>query len=295
MLASVESRRSSETIRVSVIIVNWKVRDFLRRCLESLDGQAGPSDEIIVVDNFSQDGSPSMLADAFPHVRVIANDVNLGHGVAMNQGATAAEGELLAFANPDLLFRPDCLPILTAFMKDHPEALAATGKVLGRDGHLALGSRRGRYDLPALILDALGIAAARPFLFRSGDHYLQGVPVGEVAEVEGISGVLLVVRREAFLAVGGFDPRLNHACQDIDLSFRLRAMGGKIFYVPEAEILHFQGRSTRQWWKHKGVQYLEKAIFLRKNYGWVAAMLHILLLPPAILASLLFRGERERS
>ncbi len=278
-------------VRASVIIVNWKVRTFLRRCLESLEGQLGNETEVIVVDNDSQDGSQAMLAESFPHVQVIANEKNLGHGAAMNQGAAMARGEVLIFANPDLLFRPDCLPTLTAFMEAHPEAVAATGKILGDDGRLHIGSRRGRYDIPSLIVDALGIAAHRPSAFPSLDHYLQEAPEGEVGEVESISGVLLVIRRDDFFALGGFDGRLNHACQDIDLSYRVRDAGGKIFYVPQAEVLHFQGRSTAQWRKHRGVQFLEKAIFLGKNLGSLAAALHVILLPPAILAGLLAPRE----
>ena len=284
MDAKLRYKQESEAVRVSVIIVNWKVRELLRRCLESLDAQTGPGTEVIVVDNHSQDGSQAMLKDAFPHVNVIANEANLGHGVAMNQGAAMARGDLLIFANPDLLFLPGCLRSLTSFMEERPGIVAATGKVLGLDGRIQIGSRRGRYDLPSLLLDALGIADSRPFLFPSFDHYLMGSPEDNACEVEAISGVLLAVRKDAFSGLGGFDARLNHACQDLDLSFRLRATGGRIFYVPEAEVLHFQGRSTRQWRKHRAVQYMEKAVFLATHYGPHYAALHLLLLPLAILA-----------
>ncbi len=284
MGAKLKYEQKSDAIRVSVIIVNWKVRDLLRRCLESLEAQAGPGTEVIVVDNHSQDGSQAMLEDTFPYVNVIANEANLGHGVAMNQGAAIARGSLLIFANPDLLFLPGCLPSLTSFMEERPGVVAATGTDLDLEGRIQIGSRRGRYDLPSLVLDALGIAASRPSLFPSFDHYLVGLPEESACEVEGISGVLLAVRKDAFSGLGGFDARMNHACQDIDLSHRLRATGGRIFYVPEAEVLHFQGRSTRQWRKHKAVQYMEKAVFLTTHYGPHYAILHLIMLPLALLA-----------
>src|SRR5690606_1303613 len=136
-------------VDVSVVIVNYNVREFLEQALESVArASAGLTVETFVVDNDSADGSVAMVRERFPDVRVIANEENVGFARANNQAIREARGRYLLILNPDTLLQEDTLQALVGFMDRHPEAGAAGCRILNPDGTFAPESRRS-FPTPA--------------------------------------------------------------------------------------------------------------------------------------------------
>ena len=140
------------TVDVSVVIVNYNVREFLEQALGSVDrASAGLNVETFVVDNNSVDGSVAAVREHFPHVRVIANEANVGFGRANNQAIREARGRYVLVLNPDTLLQEDTLRTLVAFMDAHPDAGAAGCRILNPDGTFAPESRRA-FPTPSVAL-----------------------------------------------------------------------------------------------------------------------------------------------
>jgi len=136
-LESVKWGRNMNGIELSICIVNYEARDFLRECLLSLpDACPGLSWEVIVVDNGSRDGSVAMLREEFPYARVIENPGNLGYTLPMNQALKEAQGRYLIQLNPDTLVKAGAFAALAGYMEQHPQVGICTPKVLNRDGTL---------------------------------------------------------------------------------------------------------------------------------------------------------------
>ncbi|MGE3910730.1 MAG: glycosyltransferase family 2 protein, partial [Chloroflexota bacterium] len=126
---------STTTATLTAVVVSYNRRDLVARCLDSLlsDPEA-PSLEVIVVDNASQDGAATMLAEQYPGVRVIANDVNVGYGRACNQGLAVAQGRYLLVLNQDIVVRPGSLAALVRFADEHPDAGLVGARLEYEDG-----------------------------------------------------------------------------------------------------------------------------------------------------------------
>jgi N-acetylglucosaminyl-diphospho-decaprenol L-rhamnosyltransferase len=215
---------AAQSMAVSVVVVTFESGATLGRCLADLKAQSFTDFETLLVDNASRDGSAQAAAAADPSLILIANDANLGFAAAVNQAARAARGRWLALLNPDAYARPDWLEQLMAAAAAHPSVRA-------------FGSRQLMADDPSR-LDGLGDAmslAGYPFRggYRQPDPHRQGV-----GEVFSACGGAMLVDRELFLALGGFDERLFCYCEDVDLGYRMRLAGEAALVVPEAVVLH---------------------------------------------------------
>jgi hypothetical protein len=222
---------------LSICLLNWNTLDFLRRCLESL--RAAPPrvpGEIIVVDNASTDGSAAMVAAEFPEVRVIANPVNLEYARGNNQAIAASRGEIVLLLNPDTEVTPGALDRIVSFLQANPTAGAAAPRLIYPDGSPQQSVRA--FPAPgALLRDVLG---------RSGGYRTAVPETGEPVEVDQPMAAALALRRDALAEVGTFDERFPMFFNDVDLCYRLRQAGWKIYALPEAVIVHHLGASTRQ-------------------------------------------------
>jgi len=236
---------NSITGDISVIIVSYNVRDFLRQCLHSLEKAGeGMSVEIIVVDNASRDGSAGMVREQFPRVRLIENEVNRGFSRANNQAMRVARGRYLLLINPDTLAREDTLTALLDFMSAHPEAGAAGCKILNPDGTLQLSCRRS-FPTPWVALSKiLGLSRLFPNSRLFGKYNLTYLDPDRVAEVDALSGSFLFLRRQALEKVGLFDEEYFMYGEDLDLCYRIKRASWTIYYVPTTQIIHYKGKST---------------------------------------------------
>jgi GT2 family glycosyltransferase len=234
---------------ITVCIVNWNVREDLRRCLDSLacvaEGSSPVSTQIIVVDNASVDGSVEILRHDFPHVQLIANADNRGFARANNQAFEHARGRYVLMLNPDTIVPPGGLAKLVAFGDAHPASGAVGPKLLNTDGSLQHSCRRFPTIAAALFRNTMLGAlfpralAAQVYLMADFDHMHE-------AEVEWVSGACLMLRREALAQVVGLDEGFFWGSEDVDLCWRLHKAGWKVTYTPEPQVVHAIGRSTDQ-------------------------------------------------
>lgn len=224
---------------VSIVIVSYNVRDHLERCLLSL----GHDHEIIVVDNASKDGSAVMVAEKFPSVKLIQNQLNRGFGPACNQGISLAQGQLILLLNPDCVATDGSVKRLTAVFAD-PNIVAAGGRLEFQDGSLQHSACRN-LDLWAVFLEQSGLEhLARKALWLNPYWRTHLLPTNAPSEVEQVMGACLMFRPVAL-----FDERFFLYCEDTELCLQLRKQG-RILYEPRAVFRHALGQSStaRRWY-----------------------------------------------
>lgn len=232
---------------LSVILVNYNVKEFLSNCLESVYRAAeGLSFEIIVVDNASADGSKEFLEPKFPGVHFIWNSQNVGFGAANNQAIRQAKGRYILLLNPDTLLQEDSLQVMIRYMEEHPECGASGCKILNADGSFAPESRRSVPTLMSSLYKTLGLTAIFPQSHRFGRYYLGWLPEDEGGKVPVLSGSFMFFRGEVLRELKGFDERFFMYGEDIDLCVRVTEAGWNIDYVPDTSIIHYKGESSRK-------------------------------------------------
>lgn len=232
---------------LSIIIVNFNVRHFLEQALISIQKATQSfQTEIFVVDNASQDGSVAMVQKKFPWVKLIINTKNRGFGAANNQALKQAAGRYIAMINPDTIIQEDTFFVLTKFFEEHPEAGMLGCKILNPDGTLQLACRRS-FPSPWVAFSKIsGLSHLFPGTKIFGRYNLTYLDPDESYEVEAISGSFMLARKTALDQVGHFDETWFMYGEDLDLCYRFREAGWKIFYVPATKIIHFKGESSKQ-------------------------------------------------
>lgn len=247
---------------LSVIIVTWNVRALLRTCLLALPAAtAGLRTEIIAVDNGSTDGSPEMLTEDFPHVRLLRNAENAGFARANNQGLALAAGRYAVLLNSDTEPLPQSLTHMVQFMDAHPRAGAASPRLVRPDGTpqpYAYGE-----DPSPIYLLRRGLAHLR-------HGYLHDWSVAAPLQAGWVSGACLVARRAAVEQVGGLDERIFMYFEDNDWCRRMRREDWEVWYNPQAEVMHVGGASLAQNPRARALYYDSLVYFYRKHYGRLA-------------------------
>ncbi len=233
---------------VSIIIVSWNVAPLLGQCLRSVAADAaGLSAEVIVVDNASSDRSVAVLRSEFPEVRLIANDANFGFARACNQGLRHASAPLVLLLNPDTVVARGALTTLIRFLREHADAGMVGPALQNEDGTFQQASARLLPTVARLVAsDVLRLPKA-PLLGRWFQRKLISPYDPDTRqEVQAISGAAMLVRREVFEQAGGFGECFIHCGEDLDLCYRIRRAGWKVYFVPEARVVHLRGQSSRQ-------------------------------------------------
>lgn len=236
----------NDASELTVVIVSHNTRDLLRECLRSLAaaGDRVPL-RVIVVDNASRDDSPAMVRREFPGVELAANPDNVGYSRAVNQALRVARGPYALVLNPDILVRPGSLDRLVSFMEEHPRAGVAGGKLLNPDGSLQH-SCRTFYTLRTLLYrrTVLGKIFPRSRVIR--DHLMADWDHAAAREVDWVLGACMMVRREAIHDVGLMDERFFLYFEDVDWCYRMNRRGWKVWYVPDAVMVHHHRRESAQ-------------------------------------------------
>lgn len=259
---------------LSIIIVSWNVRDLLRACLRSLTTDPCPlTPELIVVDNASADGSAEMVATEFPQARLIANATNRGFTAANNQGLALARGRYVLFLNPDTEVIGDALATMVAYMDAHPEVGALGPQLRYGDGSLQ-SSRRRFPTLATALFESTPLAwhwpaARNPWARR---YHMTDRPDDMEQEVEWLVGAALMVRREALDEVGGFDEGYFMYSEELDWCRRAKGAGWRIVYLPTAQIIHHEGKSSEQVVAARHIHFHTSRVrYFHKFHGPVAA------------------------
>jgi len=235
-------------MRLSVCIVTWNTRDFLRDCLRSLSDYPpdGADLEIIVVDNASADGSAAMVRADFPAVQLIANTGNSGYAEGNNQALAAATGNYLLLLNPDVTVHPDSLTLALAWMQAHPDAAVLGCRLMGLDGQTQR-SLRGFPDPGPVLWEFLGLSRLLPRSRLFGAYRMTWFGYDRAVEVDQPMGSFLLLTRAAYQTVGGLDTSFPIFFNEVDWCWRAKRQHGlKIYYTPDVAVTHFGAASTQQ-------------------------------------------------
>jgi hypothetical protein len=191
---------------LTICILTLNSRDFLRECLNSIREYPPKGRyEILVADNGSDDGTPAMLQEEFPEVKVILNEKNLGFTKPSNQMLQLAKGEFLLLLNPDTQLTEDCFNPQLDFLKAHPDVGVSIPKVLSADGSFQKQSRRGEATPMEVIGYFFRLGKLFPKSKTLNGYLLSWLPENEIAEVKAVSGSCMFIRRQAWEDVGDFD------------------------------------------------------------------------------------------
>lgn len=231
---------------ISVCVVNWRTSAELERLAASLPEGAGDEPwELRIVDNDSGDGSLERLRTSLPEATVIEMGRNAGFGSGVNRAAREASGEFLMVLNPDTRVSPGALGILARHLRERPEVALAAPQLVGPDGGRQASARRFPSATAAAFRGTpLGWIFPRNRFART--YLMEDATFDEPTEVEWVSGSAMMLRRETFEAVGGFDEGFFMYCEDVDLCKRLHEAGWRVEYVPEASVEHKVGASSDQ-------------------------------------------------
>lgn len=234
----------------SVVVVSHRSAATLEHCLRSVLASAA-SVELIVVDNASDDGSAGLavrLAAAEPRLRVVANGDNRGYAAACNQGAAIANGDALLFLNPDAFIAGDTIAVMRAHLAGHATVGLLGARVVDSRGRPCGPQRRREPTARRSLMSVTGLARLEPWL-----PALAGVEAPQpsarptaIEPVDAVNGAAMLVRRDAFAAVGGFDAAFRLHAEDLDLCRRLRDAGWRVARAGDVTITHIGGVSGRR-------------------------------------------------
>jgi GT2 family glycosyltransferase len=229
---------------LSIIIVSFNTRDVTLECLRSVYRETRNCKfELIVVDNASQDGSAAAIKSEFPEVMLVALTKNLGFGGANNLAAKRAKGNYLLLLNPDTVVLNGAVDTLMRFARETPYAGIWGGRTLFPDGSLNTTSCWRAMSLWGLFCWATGLTRLRPNspLFNY-DGY-GGWNRDSIRQVDTITGCFLLISRQDWENLQGFDPTFYMYGEEADLCLRARRRGARPMMTPEAEIIHYGGLS----------------------------------------------------
>jgi GT2 family glycosyltransferase len=295
---------------ISIIILTRSQRELLLRAVESCvreihaNGFAG---EIILVDNASTDGSPQRVAAEFPEVVLIRNEVNRSFSAGNNQGIRASQGRLVLLLNDDAILEPGSLRLLVAALDSDRKIGAIGPKLLNPDGSTQHYYTNCRF--PRLRSLMLGWLELTPLLEKRAwtrdlfTHYHDQERGGET---DWVGGACLLARRSDLDAVGLLDESYCFGMEDIDLCYRLKQRGQKIFYLTEARVTHHGSASLKrlQSIERKIINLRALLLYEKKHAGLpqyvlfkviILSGLALFHIPAAVVSEMRSRGSRRRS
>lgn len=264
-------------MKLSVVIVNYNVRELLSECIKSVNtALTGIDGDIYVVDNNSSDGSVAYIRDHFPDVHVIANSDNQGFAHANNQAIRQTNSDYVLLLNPDTVVFEGTLRGCVDFMDAHPQCGGVGVRMLTREGTVAPESRRAIPTPWVAFLKMLGFTRK---------YYMSHLPWDKPGQIEVISGAFCMLRHKALDQIGLLDEDFFMYGEDIDLSYRLLKGGWENWFLPY-DIIHYKGESTQKSsFRYVHVFYQAMLIFFRKHYAHLSFLISL-----PIQAAIYFRA-----
>lgn len=232
---------------LSIIIVNWRVRELLHDCLQSVFRNtrlARERYEVVVVDNDSGDGSSDMVRKSFPDATLIENTTNLGFGAANNQAMAVCSGEWILLLNPDTLVPPGAIDCMLDKMLASPRAAVLGCRLENADGSLQRWTGGAFPNIWNLLCHYFFLDRLLPAPLRPAPLYLDRDVQADL-RVGWVSGACMLLKRSA---VGEqiFNPHFFMYGEDMELCHRMHRAGHEVLYTPAATIRHFQGESMKK-------------------------------------------------
>lgn len=269
-------------LKISVIIVNYNVRELLENCINSiLQASHNITVEIIVFDNNSFDGSVEFIKKKFSiqkNITVIANNENIGFAKANNEAVKFAKGEFLLILNPDTILQEDTLEKVMHFYNNTQKCGAVTCKLILPNGELDVACRRSFPKPSVAITRVLGLSKIFPKSKIFGKYNLTYLDENKTYEVDAIVGAFMFMKRDLFSSLGGFDEEYFMYGEDLDLCYRIKQRDLSIWYYHETSIIHYKGSSTRK----SSLSYVRNfytamRLFTEKNLKIKSPLLNILI------------------
>jgi len=232
-------------IDISIIVVSYNTKGFLRKCIASiLENVKSVSYEIIVVDNNSSDMSSEMIKKEFPQVKLIVNKKNTGFSKANNQGIKVSqESSYVLFLNPDTILQEKTIDKMVEFMDAHEDAGASTCKIIMPNGEIDDASHRGFPTPWNALCHFSGLSRIFPKSRIFTGYNLGWMDLEITHEIDALAGAFMLVRRIAGEKAGWWDEDYFFYGEDIDFCYMLKQKRWKIYYVPKASIIHYKGVS----------------------------------------------------
>lgn len=254
---------------VSIIILSYNTEELTKRCLTAVFAHLKKGTfEVIVVDNNSADGSVNMIKNDFPQVRLMANDKNIGFAAGCNLGAKDAVGQYLLFLNSDIELEKDILPDLLTVFEKHSEAGVVGCQLVHTDG-----SPQRSYG------EFYALGSVFRLLFGGEKAELKRFTATGVQKVDWVSGGCLVIKKDLFEAIEGFDDNFFMYIEDMELCYRVREKGSAVYFSPEIHVKHVgQGSSNKTFaivQIYKGLQYFYKKHANPLQYTMVKLLLAV--------------------
>jgi len=218
---------------ISIIVLNWNGKKYLKVCLDSLRKQNFKNFEVILIDNGSEDESIEFVKNNYPEIKIIALQENMGFSKAVNIGIKEARGDYIALLNNDTEIHPDWLKNLRLALAGNQKISFCASKMLSFNERDVIDSAGDRYS----------ISKDRCLIYRIGRDQKDGPRFNQSKEVFSARGGAAIYRKELFNEIGLFDEDFFISYEDVDLSFRAQLAGLKCLYVPSAIVYHI-GRVT---------------------------------------------------
>ncbi len=247
-------------LTLSIVIITKDTRELLEGLLDSIEKDASLMPlgrEIIIIDNASTDGTEEFVKNACPHARYVRNDRNAGFAVAVNQGARVAAGRYVLLLNSDTRLIEGEVAKMVAAAEDIPD-LGLMGPQLVY-GDLSL--QRSVAAVPGLTGEVL------PGSSRVA-HAAPAGSTGPARDVESLIGAAIMIRKNAFDDLHGFDERFFFFLEETDFCLRARRKGYRVVFFPGARVIHLQGRTVRKTWVKGRMEYnISLRKFIKKHHG----------------------------
>lgn len=216
------------TPKVSIIILNWNKLEYLRNCVSSIEKNTRyPNYEVVVFDNGSKEPGTKEYLGSLKRHKAVSNPDNIGFARGNNEAVKSSAGEFVLFLNNDTVVHDNWLEPMVKLMLKDPSCGAVGSKLLYPDGTI---------QHIGVMFDYRG--NSRHIFKKYPPHIPQAL---ETVEREAVTGACLLMRRDVFDRVGGFDGRFRQGSEDIDLCLKIRELGLKIMYCPESVLTHFEG------------------------------------------------------
>lgn len=240
---------------VSIIIPLYNQAAYTQQCLESLVASTTSDYEVVLVDNASSDETADLLQSLEGDVRIIRNAENLGFARACNQGAAVAQGQYLLFLNNDTLLLPGWLEPLTAVLDQEADVAVVGAKLLLPNGTL----QHAGVELVENRLNGVSLTPLHRYYGFSGDY----PPANVKEDCKVVTGAAMLIRKDAFEVVGGFDENYWNGYEDVDLCFKMLQHGWRVVYEPKSCLIHFGSVSGEERFKKK----VENLAFLLNRWA----------------------------
>ena len=254
---------------LAIVVVSHNSEDYLESCLASITEETRGTDfQIVVVDNASADGDFSELTDRYPRLQVLRNDTNVGFAAACNRGINHCQADYYLLLNPDTRVLSQAIDRTLQFLRPRTKTGIVGCRVLNPDGSLQLACRRSIPRPSTALYRFLRLSTLFPRNKRLAAYNLSFLHERQIQQVEAVSGSFLMFRADVLETSGYLDEQYFLYGEDLDFCHRARQQGWEVLYYPEAEILHYKGRSART---NPGLSayhyYRSMEIFFRKHYG----------------------------